>query len=115
ELSPTLPEHVLRSLGDRIDLLLDGGPTTGGLESTVLDLTAVPPRLLRPGLVTTTELEAILGPLARNSPPRAESEPLRSPGQMERHYAPRTPLEIVADSEWRVAELCGQGHRVGWL
>src|SRR5207302_8534817 len=61
ELSPTCAEHVLAGLTDRIDLLLDGGPTTGGLESTVVDLTTDPPRLLRPGLVTTTELEAILG------------------------------------------------------
>jgi L-threonylcarbamoyladenylate synthase len=71
ELSPTLPEHVLRGLADRIDLLLDAGPTSGGLESTVLDLTTQPPRLLRPGLVTIAELEALLGPIVRgiSAPP----------------------------------------------
>src|SRR5207244_4002787 len=103
-------------LADRIDLLLDAGPTQGGLESTVLDVTTEPPRLLRPGLVTTTELEAILGSIARPGPPTAESEPLlRSPGQLHRHYAPRTRLEVVAGSLSRVQQLCQQGLRVGWL
>jgi L-threonylcarbamoyladenylate synthase len=125
ELSPTLPEHVLAGLADRIDLLLDAGPTTGGLESTVLDLTTDPPRLLRPGLVTIAELEALVGPIDRSPhAPREETvtrsvtttlEPMRSPGQMPRHYAPRTPLELTAHSRQRVEELCGQGLRVGWL
>src|SRR5690348_13744143 len=61
ELSPTRAEHVLRGLDGRIDVLLDGGPTAGGIESTVLDLTATPPRLLRPGLIGVAELEAVLG------------------------------------------------------
>lgn len=115
ELSPTLPEHVLRGLAERIDLLLDAGPTSGGLESTVLDLTTQPPRLLRPGLVTVAELEALLGPIERGNSTPQDDEPLRSPGQMERHYAPRTPLEIAAASRNRVEELCRQGLRVGWL
>lgn len=113
ELSPTHAEHVLRGLADQVDLLLDAGPTTGGLESTVLDLTTDPPRLLRPGLVTATELEALMGPIdhARHE----EAEPLRSPGQMRRHYAPKTPLEVTAQSRERVEELCKQGLRVGWV
>ena len=114
ELSPTLPEHVLRGLANRIDLLLDAGPTPGGLESTVLDVTTTPPRLLRPGLVTTTELEAVIGLLDR-SPCTSTAAPARSPGQMERHYAPRTPLEVTPNSGARVAELCEQGRHVGWL
>jgi L-threonylcarbamoyladenylate synthase len=114
ELSPTRAEHVLRSLGDRIDLLLDAGPTTGGLESTVVDVTVDPPRLLRPGLVTLTELEAILGSVEYSTRASAEG-PARSPGQMERHYSPRTPLELMTASRRRVAELSMQGRRVGWL
>ncbi len=55
ELSPTTAEHVVRGLGGRIDLILDGRPTTGGIESTVLDLTTDPPRILRPGLVTAAD------------------------------------------------------------
>jgi L-threonylcarbamoyladenylate synthase len=113
ELSPTLPQHVLAGLGDRIDLLLDAGPTSGGLESTVVDLTSAPPRLLRPGLVTVAELAEVIGPLESAAP--SESETLRSPGQMKRHYAPRTPLEVADNSRQRVEELCGQGVRVGWL
>jgi L-threonylcarbamoyladenylate synthase len=113
ELSPTLPQHALAGLGDRIDLLLDAGPTSGGLESTVVDLTTEPPRLLRPGLVTVAELADVIGPLAQAVPP--ESETLRSPGQMRRHYAPRTPLEVAENSRQRVEELGGQGLRVGWL
>ena len=113
ELSPTLPEHVLHGLADSIDLMLDAGATSGGLESTVLDVTTDPPRLLRPGLVTVAQLEALVGPIDRSI--SSEEEPMRSPGQLRRHYAPKTPLEVVAKSRHRVEELCGQGLRVGWL
>src|SRR5207249_1608348 len=67
-LSPTRAEHVLSGLKGRIDLVLDSGPTPGGIESTVLDVTTSPPRLLRPGLVTPAELEAVVGPIARVGP-----------------------------------------------
>ncbi len=63
QLSPTCGAHVLEGLNGRIDLLLDAGPTSGGLESTVLDLTSTPPVLLRPGLISKREIEAIVGPL----------------------------------------------------
>ena len=112
-ISPTLSEHVLAGLADRIDLLLDAGPTMGGLESTVLDLTTDLPRLLRPGLVTVAQLEALLGPIDRSI--ASEAEPMRSPGQLRRHYAPRTPMEVTSPSKQRVDKLCGQGLRVGWL
>jgi L-threonylcarbamoyladenylate synthase len=116
-LSPTTAAHVLRDLDGLIEMLLDAGPTAGGLESTVLDLTAVPPRLLRPGLVGPAEIEQVIGCIARPGP--VASEPpglLRSPGLLRRHYAPRTPLEWVADSgRARVEALCREGRRVGWL
>src|SRR6185369_905679 len=64
-ISPTRAEHVLASLEGRMPLILDGGATPGGLESTVLDLTVSPPALLRPGLVTPTQIEAAIGPIAR--------------------------------------------------
>jgi L-threonylcarbamoyladenylate synthase len=114
ELSPTRGEHVLRSLSDKIDLLLDAGPTSGGLESTVLDVTYTPPRLLRPGLVTRSQIEALIGPIEFADAAR-ESTPLRSPGQMRKHYAPHTPLELASDSRGRVEELAKEGRRVGWL
>lgn len=116
-LSPTLAEHVLRGLDGRIELVLDGGPTAGGLESTVLDLTANPPRLLRPGLLTSHEIASVIGEIDVSDRPPAESTgPLRSPGTQTRHYAPRTPLELAVDGGWqRVVELAQQGLRVGWL
>lgn len=92
-ISPTRAEHVLRDLDGRIDLILDAGPTAVGLESTVLDLTADPPRILRPGPIQAGEISEILGrpvrPASSESPPdpgRAAS----SPGLMAVHYAPRT-------------------------
>jgi L-threonylcarbamoyladenylate synthase len=117
-ISPTLAEHVLRALDGRIDLILDAGPTQGGLESTVLDLTTTPPRLLRPGLVSPGEIESVIGPihLARQQTELPASFAMPSPGMLRRHYAPRTPLECIAgDSGPRVEELCKQGLRVGWV
>ncbi|MBI3468774.1 MAG: threonylcarbamoyl-AMP synthase [Planctomycetes bacterium] len=116
-ISATQAEHVLRGLGGRIELLLDGGPTPGGLESTVLDLTVDPPRLLRPGLVSAQKIESVIGPIAGpHDRPVEISGPLRSPGMQTRHYAPRTPLELTDDDGWpRAVQLAGQGLRVGWL
>jgi L-threonylcarbamoyladenylate synthase len=117
ELSPTRPEHVLKGLGGRIDCLLDGGPTPGGMESTVIDLSSAPARLLRLGPIPPRELEAILGPVAlltRASTPA----PLPSPGMLSRHYAPRTPLELSAgrvDALKRLRDLIGSGLQVGYL
>lgn len=114
-LSPTQTEHVLRDLRGHLPLILDGGPTTGGLESTVLDLTTSPPRLLRPGLVTPAEIEAVIGPIERSTK-LVDGRPLPSPGMMARHYAPRAPLEIAEqNAETRILELLAQGETVGWL
>jgi L-threonylcarbamoyladenylate synthase len=118
ELSPTTAEHVVRSLGGRIDMILDGGPTTGGIESTVLDLTADPPRLLRPGLVTPQQLEAVIGPIGRSDRSFADASgsEIRSPGMMAKHYAPRAPLELADDDgRLRTGALSRCGERVGWL
>jgi L-threonylcarbamoyladenylate synthase len=113
-LSPTRAEHVLSDLDGRIDLLLDGGPCPGGIESTVLDVTTSPPRLLRPGLVEQAELEAAIGPVLPG--PAAPGAALASPGMLSRHYAPRTTLECVqGQGGERIRALCGEGRRVGWL
>ncbi len=116
-LSPTTAAHVRGDLEGRIDLILDAGPTAGGLESTVLDITCTPCRLLRPGPIAPAELEAYIGPIERTT---RTAEPLtgipRSPGMLSRHYAPRAPLECVAgNGNMRVDECCAQGIRVGWL
>src|SRR2546426_4356301 len=60
-ISPTTAQHVLKSLGDKIDLIVDGGPSQVGLESTVLDLTIAPPRVLRPGIIDEESLSAVIG------------------------------------------------------
>jgi L-threonylcarbamoyladenylate synthase len=114
-LSPTRAEHVLADLDGQIDLILDSGPARGGIESTVLDVTVVPPRLLRPGLVTPAEIEAVVGPIDRPQVPAGQVA-LRSPGLLARHYAPRTPLVAVeGDAEPLVRRLCAAGERVGWV
>lgn len=116
ELSPTRAEHVLRGLDGRIDMLLDAGPTAGGIESTVLDLTSSPPRLLRPGLIGLAELASVIGPVSHAAADREPTESLRSPGMLPRHYAPRTPLECIeAESAERVAALLREGKRLGWV
>jgi L-threonylcarbamoyladenylate synthase len=115
-LSPTRADHVLRGLDGLVELILDAGPTAGGLESTVLDVTTRPPRLLRPGLVTPAQIEAEIGLIQRPEVESAGEAPARSPGLLRRHYAPTTPLECVADGgAARVEELLRGGLRVGWV
>jgi L-threonylcarbamoyladenylate synthase len=115
--SPTTAPHVLAGLGDAVALILDGGPCGRGIESTVVDCTTVPPRILRPGPLSRAALEAAVGgPVAwpaATGPAPAES--VRSPGQQARHYAPRTPLELSAEPAGRVAELLDAGRRVGLM
>jgi L-threonylcarbamoyladenylate synthase len=93
--SPTRAEHVADDLGGRIDLIVDGGPTNYGVESTIVDMSGVPYRLLRPGGLPSEAIESILGaPLA--VPPRTSvAGPQLSPGLLDTHYAPRTPLVVV--------------------
>lgn len=100
--SPTTAQHVAKSLGDRVDLILDAGPTGVGIESTVVDLTGPRPRILRPGPIGATELEALAGPLERRAIPREPGSPLLSPGQLDRHYAPVAQL-LLFDSASRDA------------
>jgi L-threonylcarbamoyladenylate synthase len=114
--SPTTAEHVLRGFDGRVDLILDAGPTTGGIESTVLDLAHAPTRLLRPGLVPPGRIEAVIGPVDRvSSSPRPDGA-LASPGLLDRHYAPAAILECVDDPSLpHVNWLLQKGFRVGWL
>jgi L-threonylcarbamoyladenylate synthase len=109
ELSPTSAEHVARALGDQVDVLLDGGDTTLGIESTVVDLTGARPLLLRPGLLTREELELLVGPIDVPAHQPEGDTPRRAPGQLERHYAPRAVLEVVPAAEL-LERLRGAGH-----
>lgn len=95
ELSPTTAAHVAASLGDRVDLIVDAGPSTVGIESTVVDLTGERPVILRPGGLSRPELEAIAGPFAEPRVAHDHDSPRLSPGLVERHYAPRAPLTIM--------------------
>jgi len=94
-LSPTLAEHVYQSLGDSIAMILDGGPTEVGLESIVLDMTSIPARILRPGMADIDEISSVLGEeiIAGSE----QTGIAKSPGQMLRHYSPRTPLVLTKD------------------
>ncbi len=95
ELSPTTADHVRRSLGSEVDLILDGGPCQVGIESTVLSLAEPIPILLRPGAISRTELEAIVGPVA--SVPEVQAGAHPAPGMHPRHYSPRTTLYLVTN------------------
>ncbi len=90
QLSPTTAEHVRASLGDAVDMILDGGPCAVGIESTVISLAGVHPRILRPGMISQREIETLIGPVGTG----AGSE---SPGQHPKHYSPRTRV-VLGDS-----------------
>lgn len=116
-ISATTADHVRRTLDGRIDMILDGGPTSGGLESTVLDLSSDPPRLLRPGLVSLAQIEQALGEsIAVGSANEAKEQALPSPGMLSRHYAPSVPLECIAEnSRGQIEALARSGMSIGWL
>jgi len=107
QLSPTTAEHVRRGLGSHLAYVLDGGPCTVGIESTVLSVVDVPPMILRPGGVTRAQIEAVIGPLAPQAQSSEGEHPLpgvtlapgahRSPGMHPQHYSPKTRLVVVAD------------------
>jgi L-threonylcarbamoyladenylate synthase len=96
--SPTRAEHVAESLGDRVPLILDGGPCLVGVESTVLDLTTAPPTLLRPGGATREAIEAVIGPVALSDAVPSGEAARKSPGQLSSHYAPARPVRLNATS-----------------
>ncbi|MBW8743458.1 MAG: L-threonylcarbamoyladenylate synthase, partial [Sphingomonas sp.] len=101
-ISPTRAAHVLRSLGDRIELIVDGGPTAVGLESTIVTVDGDRLRILRPGPITAEQLVAASG-LAVTADASAKIE---APGQLMHHYAPSKPVRLdateVRDGEWLI-------------
>ena len=104
--SPTSAAHVVRSLGERVDLVLDAGVTQHGIESTVVDLTSSPPRLLRPGALSVLELRTVLAELVVEESVVAGEGMRASPGMDARHYAPRARLGVLAPEEvWAAVEL----------
>ena len=109
--SPTRAAHVVADLGERVDLILDAGPTPLGVESTVLDLTQSPPAILRPGGVTREQLEAAIGPvtLAPSVADELARTGLAGPGMTQQHYAPRARVELFAGDQSAVTDrLCAR-------
>jgi L-threonylcarbamoyladenylate synthase len=93
QISPTTADHVAKGLGEGIDMIVDGGPTQVGIESTVISLWRDPPQILRPGMISQTDLESV----ARVRFEREAALPkiVESPGMHPRHYAPRTPFYVI--------------------
>lgn len=108
ELSPTRAEHVVKSLNGRIDFVLDGGACSGGIESTVVDVTGSVPRVLRPGLISAPQIVQVVGHVEIGASAEGVA---RSPGQMARHYSPRTPLVLSEDPDAAQQRLKEQGLR----
>ncbi|MGA6826295.1 L-threonylcarbamoyladenylate synthase [Nitrospira sp. NS4] len=107
--SPTCAQHVVDGLGDRVDLILDGGPCPIGVESTIVSMGGTWPELLRPGSITIAALRKVIGPVVRATP----NQTLTAPGHLPRHYATLTPMTILADPG---IELMAPDHeRVGLL
>ena len=109
-ISPTEARHVAGQLSGRIDLILDGGRCAVGVESTVLSLVGKCPRILRSGGVPPEALREVLGELEWSTGPQELPE---APGQLTRHYATHTPMQVLDDDDER-AEL-RPGERVGLL
>ena len=98
--SPTNAGHVRQQLGDKISLIVDGGQSQVGIESTVLDLTVLPPQVLRPGMIHAESLAAVMGEVgSRKAEVRSKSgKALPSPGLLKKHYAPKAKLLVLS---WR--------------
>lgn len=115
-ISPTTAAHVRAELGDRVPLILDGGPCQVGIESTILDLSRAQPAILRPGAIAAADIADVIGALPAAGP-RDEDDAPRVSGSLPGHYAPRTPLRLVApeDMPHEVASRIAQGLRIGVL
>ncbi|MCK0512464.1 L-threonylcarbamoyladenylate synthase [Aromatoleum buckelii] len=129
-ISPTTAEHVRQELGDKVALILDGGPCAVGIESTILDLSRDAPQILRPGAISAADIARVIGRPAqfRTAPigqasigddrdgATDDGEP-RVSGSLSAHYAPRTPLQMAAASQLveLAATLAAEGSRVAVL
>ena len=112
-ISPTLAQHVADELGDAVDCILDGGPCSVGLESTIIDLTDSQPTILRPGRITRSQLEEVLqAPVSLKS-----QHKIRAPGMLAAHYAPGTPAYLCEAGRLlnEFDDQCAQGKQVGVL
>ncbi len=104
--SPTTAEHVREQLGDKCDLIIDGGACRIGVESTVISFTGDRPLILRPGGVSIEQIESVIGKVDTLSTAVRAAE---SPGMMPNHYAPRTPLALVSEITPNIAQASDVG------
>lgn len=115
--SPTLGEHVYHDMEDKIPLILDGGPTKIGIESTVIDMTSEPPVILRPGNVTKEQIEKIVGTVRLSAEIHGNAP--KSPGMKYTHYAPDAPVYLIEDDSklitMAIEHLQGKGKKVAVL
>jgi L-threonylcarbamoyladenylate synthase len=120
QVSPTTAQHVVRGLGERVDLVLDGGATTVGIESTVVDVTGPVPRILRPGMVSRDAIAAVVGDAEVMAGEATDDAP-RSPGLVGKHYAPRALVRLfqaaardaaLAEARSALAQRCRVGAMV---
>lgn len=105
--SPTTAQHMLEDMDGKIDAIVDGGSCSVGVESTIIDLTETPARLLRPGGITLEQLEAVLGEVAVDPAVTrlmGAGEQPKAPGMKYRHYAPKAPVTVVTGDPQKSAE-----------
>ena len=105
--SPTTAEHMREDMDGKIDAIVDGGPCSVGVESTIIDLTCTPPRLLRPGGISLEQLRAVLGQVDVDPAVTrllGAGEKPKAPGMKYRHYAPKAPVTVVSGDPKTAAE-----------
>lgn len=102
--SPTRAEDVAEDLDGEIDIILDGGPTVFGLESTVIDVTCEPPAILRPGYITVDDFLSVIDDVVLDKSIKSPKAKPKSPGQKYKHYAPKAEVFVFVGSENEVAE-----------
>jgi hypothetical protein len=107
QVSPTTAEHVRKSLGNKVDMILDGGPCAVGVESTIISFAEKDPVLLRPGGLSLEEIESIIGKVLVF---QGSADKPMAPGQLLQHYSPRTPLRLISAGEIPAATAA-----TGWL
>ncbi|ARF14849.1 L-threonylcarbamoyladenylate synthase [Sporosarcina ureae] len=109
--SPTEADHVYHDLIGRVPLILDGGETGVGLESTILDITVTPPVILRPGGITKEQLEELIGTVDMATLPTDQTATPRAPGMKYAHYAPEAPLFIIEPNTDSIAHALNTIHQ----
>lgn len=119
-LSPTTAAHVQQDLGDDVDCVLDGGACQVGVESTIVAFRAGQPVILRPGMITAGQIEAVLStvmdsPQSFSRSEQSGSTVSRAPGTLASHYAPRTPVRLKTVDEIRAHLSLPEGWKVGVL